>query len=104
MRQISVALRIFQPAEAAILMGDFNQGPDSEAVQQVLAYRMASVHIHPSTHLLTFHGYTEHVKGKPIDYIFHTGDLTLLESKIDRFKPSFGFLSDHYPIIAKFKW
>jgi endonuclease/exonuclease/phosphatase family metal-dependent hydrolase len=104
LRQISIALKIFQPGETAIVTGDFNQGPDSEAVHQVLAYGMSSVYVHPSSHHLTFHGYTEHVKGNPIDYIFHSADLTLVETKIDRFKPSFGYLSDHYPIIAKWKW
>jgi endonuclease/exonuclease/phosphatase family metal-dependent hydrolase len=52
---------------------------------------------------LTAHSFEGGDEGEPIDYIFVTPDIEVLETSVDRRRINGGYPSDHYPIIAKIR-
>lgn len=84
-----------------ILMGDLNEEPDQPGVtllrQSLLDAYMASAQ--PVGR--TFHEYEGGVEGEPIDYIFVTPDIRLVETVVHRQQVDGGYPSDHYPVSAR---
>jgi endonuclease/exonuclease/phosphatase family metal-dependent hydrolase len=85
-----------------ILTGDFNQHPNQLAIQ-FLESKFETIYRNQSDYKLTFHGYSSLKDGLPIDYIFYTHDLELINFKINQRQPKDQYLSDHYPLEAQFK-
>ena len=97
----------------AILMGDLNSYPynnpirflrgelEIEGRQTVLkdGYTALSGEIG-----LTAHDFEGGAEGEPIDYIFVTPDVNVVDISVDRRQIDGKYPSDHYPIIAKLQW
>ena len=49
----------------------------------------------------SYHGFTGKTRGKPIDYIFTSRDLTLRQVELRREGNEGQFPSDHYPVVAQ---
>ena len=49
----------------------------------------------------SYHGFTGKTRGKPIDYIFTSRDLTLRQVELRREGNEGQFPSDHYPVVAR---
>ncbi len=93
-----------------ILTGDFNSETDNEVVEFLRgkttidgvcpdirdAYTVLDGEIGT-----TFHDFTGKIEGEPIDYIFVTPDITVLNVKVDRRKIDGIYPSDHYPVISE---
>jgi endonuclease/exonuclease/phosphatase family metal-dependent hydrolase len=86
----------------SILMGDFNDYPNSETVifcekemQFVNAYSIMAQEEYVRK---TFHDFEGGDEGEPIDYIFVSKDVKLLGVEIIRTKINGLYPSDHYPL------
>jgi len=86
----------------AILTGDMNSIPSSHVIQflrgkreLVDAYQCLKEEVGA-----TFHNFLGGEEGEPIDYIFVTKDIKVLDTIVDRSEMNGAFPSDHYPIIA----
>jgi len=81
----------------AILMGDFNCGPDNDVIEHV---RMMGLDV---THAVgkTFHDFDGGVEGYPIDYIVKSKAFTTIKSMIDHQTVNQRYPSDHYPVISE---
>ncbi|MCU9612685.1 endonuclease/exonuclease/phosphatase family protein [Caldibacillus lycopersici] len=93
-----------------ILMGDFNSTPENN----VIRFLHGTQPIHNVVTELrdayeklqgqlgsTYHAFEGVKDGEPIDYIFVTNNIQVLETKIDRDKIENSFPSDHYPVITR---
>ncbi|PLR99065.1 endonuclease/exonuclease/phosphatase family protein [Bacillus sp. T33-2] len=85
----------------AFLAGDFNANPDNNVIKflqskdiLVNAYSILQGEVG-----LTFHSFSGGTSGEPIDYIFSSKEVQLLNITVDRSKVYGGFPSDHYPVI-----
>ncbi|MCM3717727.1 endonuclease/exonuclease/phosphatase family protein [Fictibacillus phosphorivorans] len=85
-----------------ILMGDFNDTPNSEALaicEKEMRYTNAFTYINEDEKKRkTFHDFNGGIEGEPIDYIFASSDIMLSQSKIIRTKIQNRYPSDHYPV------
>lgn len=89
-----------------ILTGDFNVEPDHAVVRglEQAGYRNAySVLPDGAKPGLTFHDFRGGETGEPIDYIFTTPDVSVLEIEVDRNRYEDRYPSDHYPVCAVLK-
>jgi endonuclease/exonuclease/phosphatase family metal-dependent hydrolase len=97
----------------AILMGDLNSLPEQFPIRFLeeetklagagkawLANAYSSLH-EPAG--LTAHSFNGGDEGKPIDYIFVSPEVTIMEALVDRRQIDGGYPSDHYPIVAVLK-
>lgn len=84
-----------------ILVGDFNQNPDSQTIRY-LSSKYQNIYHEEDRISLTFHNFTNNTKGLPIDYFFYSHQLIDDSFEIVHHQESNFFLSDHYPLIAKF--
>lgn len=80
-----------------IILGDFNSYPESQTVS-FLSERYQSCFNAQQSPSLTFHGFSHHKDGKPIDYIFFDSSLKYQQTTIHHHTEDDMFLSDHYPI------
>jgi len=89
-----------------IITGDFNDVPES-SVFRCLSQTAASCYdvIPPSERgqLLTYHHFTDAVKGRPIDYLFAGKGIEIIETKIIRDRRPDVMPSDHYPALVTVK-
>lgn len=90
-----------------VLMGDFNDTPDSKTLLEIKRYADFDIYPTVPTHpissehgISTFHGFNGPYIGDPIDYIFITKDIKCLSYHIltDQFNGQ--DLSDHYPVMV----
>ncbi|MEH7305216.1 endonuclease/exonuclease/phosphatase family protein [Neobacillus drentensis] len=86
----------------SMLMGDLNDYPDSETVQfcekKMQLINAFSIMDHEEHVRKTFHDFEGGDEGEPIDYIFVSPDVKLLEAQIIRSKINGLYPSDHYPL------
>ena len=90
-----------------ILMGDFNGDRKSSPIRWINAsQRLILANASKSTYPRgTFNGFNDSLakRGPEIDFIFYSNQFHLLSSTIDYTQRGPGlFLSDHYPVIARF--
>jgi len=90
-----------------ILMGDFNGDRKSSPIRWINAsQRLILANASKSTYPRgTFNGFNDSLakRGPEIDFIFYSNQFLLLSSTIDYTQRGPGlFLSDHYPVIARF--
>lgn len=98
-------------AAPAVLLGDFNAPPGSEAIAQLERRHLASAYERdPGSGAAavggTFHQFQGDAKAgaEPIDYIFLSGEWTVLSITVDRNRYEGKFPSDHYPVVAALSW
>lgn len=84
-----------------ILVGDFNQNPDSKAINY-LTSKYKNIYEKKDRIGLTFHNFSNETKGLPIDYYFYSKQLKVIAFEIVHHQDQNFFLSDHYPLIAHF--
>ena len=96
-------------ADGVILMGDFNATPASR-VLRMLRDSDHRIFTHDSYTITlqkeplccrTYHGFSGKIAGRPIDYIFVSGDLRITDAVIDRGVYDNQYPSDHYPIVME---
>ncbi|MDD9269077.1 endonuclease/exonuclease/phosphatase family protein [Paenibacillus sp. GCM10023248] len=87
----------------AVLCGDFNCGPGSEAVRILHQAGMRSVYaVMDEPPGLTFHNFRGGEAGEPIDYIFISAQAGIVSAHVDRSLYGGGrYPSDHYPVCAR---
>ncbi len=92
-----------------ILMGDLNSKTNTEVVRFLRGNTKIggfSAELKDTYSILenigaTFHYFSGKIQGEPIDYIFVTSDLKIMDTKIDRRKIDGVYPSDHYPVIGE---
>jgi endonuclease/exonuclease/phosphatase family metal-dependent hydrolase len=100
-------LRRRQPADPALVMGDFNMGEDNPALAQLAASTDPSLQdtfraVQPDAQEVgTFHDFTGAMDGDKIDYIFATPEFQTLAASILRDHRDGRYPSDHFPILAR---
>ncbi|HVL90731.1 MAG TPA: endonuclease/exonuclease/phosphatase family protein [Actinomycetota bacterium] len=99
-----IAARVaLAPELAAVVMGDFNEPEDSEALDLLRASGLRDTFrvLHPAeTNVQTVHQYTELPGTYKIDYVMCDARWTVHAAEIVR-RPAGGRLpSDHYPVVA----
>ncbi|MEO3946476.1 endonuclease/exonuclease/phosphatase family protein [Gorillibacterium sp. CAU 1737] len=92
-----------------VLTGDFNVEPDNIVIRglEAAGYRNA-YSILPAGDTdqvpgMTFHDFQGGERGRPIDYIFSSPDLTVEAVQVDRSYYDGRYPSDHYPVCAQLK-
>lgn len=95
----------------AVLMGDFNAKPRSEAIRALceqfgLLSAYSACPGGAETVGATYHGFRGGGrKGSPIDYIFACGASCTFEQPVVDRNPYLGaYPSDHYPVVADMTW
>lgn len=98
--------------EPIILTGDFNSHPWDLVVQflkgikqinrDTIEMKDAFDQI-PAKTGSTYHGFSGGEEGDPIDYIFCSSEVEILETIVDRSAIDGSYPSDHYPVISKLK-
>ena len=107
-----ISTRYQQAPGPVLLMGDFNATPTSQTLRRWIA-----ADLEQSAGLMrdsywsilqrgdevgrSYHGFTGKTRGKPIDYIFTSRDLTLRQVELRREGNEGQFPSDHYPVVAR---
>ncbi len=80
-----------------MITGDFNQYPDSRTIS-FLKESHQTLYDAMEVPPLTFHGFSDQIKGQPIDYIFLSDAWVIEGSNVHHHKKESIYLSDHYPI------
>ncbi|ASK62218.1 endonuclease [Virgibacillus phasianinus] len=92
-----------------ILTGDLNAGPENKTIQFLHGLdtieRQSANLIDAFSVLMhapgaTFHDFRGGKEGQPIDYIYTSLGVKILETKVDRSIIDGGYPSDHYPVTA----
>jgi endonuclease/exonuclease/phosphatase family metal-dependent hydrolase len=87
-----------------ILMGDFNDSPKSDVVQflenKIKLLNINSIMKAEEHERNTFHDFEGGYEGEPIDYIFTSPNIKLLEATIITTKINGLYPSDHYPLTV----
>ncbi len=102
---ISKWMSEYQDTHHVILMGDFNTHNESVAVQTFLSQntRLKSIYdlydLKPHNTIHSGFGH-QNYKSKPIDYIFISDTLEIVDAKIIHGKVNGVYPSDHYPVIC----
>ncbi len=100
-------LRRRQPADPALVMGDFNMGEDNPALAQLLTAETPQLRdtfraVHPAAQDVgTFHEFTGQTDGDKIDYILATPEFQPLAAHILHDRWDGRYPSDHFPILAQ---
>lgn len=84
-----------------ILTGDFNSTPDSEPITFLRSKLVDALFSQGKGDLGTFHRFSGEAGVEPIDYIFCTQDITILDAHVLDQKVDGIWPSDHFPILAK---
>ncbi|WP_239616063.1 endonuclease/exonuclease/phosphatase family protein [Cohnella mopanensis] len=84
-----------------LLTGDFNSFPENPAIVTLRQNLIDAYLAHPEPIGRTFHDFEGGVEGEPIDYLFFTRDVALLETTVYRDEYEGKYPSDHYPISAQ---
>jgi len=87
-----------------VLTGDFNATPNEELLEPILRYMNSSHQKAPITDSIgSTNGFGTEPPGKIIDYIFYRN---LISLKYQTLIKNYGipYISDHYPVIADFKY
>lgn len=99
--------KVIEPDHRLILMGDYNDSPDSETRQVVSAtfphlqdaWRLFN-HVEETSH----HGFNSEINaGSRIDWILVDQKTKIVDSFLDKSHRGDVYPSDHYPVIAKIK-
>ena len=107
-RMIRKAVDREGPGLPALLMGDFNTGPDSPCRQALTGparsngrcrFRSVFTAPYPGTH----HGFTGTATGDQIDWILYSGRLKPTGCRIIRDTFDGRYPSDHFPVYAEFE-
>lgn len=93
----------FDKQVGILIAGDFNQKLSSKTIKY-LSSHYESVYNDRNNVGLTFNGFSSDTKGEPIDHIFYSNKLKLASFNIVHNKTQGFFLSDHYPIFARFNF
>lgn len=94
-----------RPSLPAVVMGDFNCGPDSKAVSILThAGRFVGARLDQGPHG-TYNGFNpSHTNGEMIDHVFASPEWEVLDVLIDRsLTPEGRPPSDHFPVIARLR-
>lgn len=92
--------------ETVVFAGDFNTTPTHGYINTLLESEIiynSYNHLEDKENSLTIHNFTGEIKGEPIDYIFATKDLKILNSEIIRYQKEGIFSSDHYHVLVDFE-
>jgi endonuclease/exonuclease/phosphatase family metal-dependent hydrolase len=105
-----ITAHIMEHSLPIILMGDFNSRPAElpirffrgEIAQQGLQTWLKDAYSVRSGSIgRTAHDFKGSEFGEPIDYIFVSPDVEILEAVVDRRQVKGGYPSDHYPVVAQ---
>jgi len=80
-----------------IFTGDLNVEPDNEVIDILEKADLVRLH----TEGKTFHDFKGGIPGEPIDYIFTSKQVKVLNIKVDRRNFDGKYPSDHYPLVAE---
>lgn len=83
-----------------ILTGDFNCYPDSSPILFLRSKLVDTLSTRGQSSPGTFHGFRGAAGPEPIDYIFCTPDITVLEAQVLDEKVEGVWPSDHHPLFA----
>lgn len=92
-----------------ILTGDLNATPENRTIQflrgtefieEQRADLIDAYSVLKHSPGATFHDFKGGSDGEPIDYIYTSRDVNVLETKVDRSIIDGGYTSDHYPVMA----
>lgn len=111
LRLIAEHIKARPAKEPCILTGDFNAGPGSGAIKALDAFDMQYGLFSGDSYRVfvnaknqrTYHGFGGKTAGKPVDYIFASKAVEILEARILQEKYGGRYPSDHFPIIMKIK-
>ncbi|MBD0378793.1 endonuclease/exonuclease/phosphatase family protein [Paenibacillus sedimenti] len=99
----------------AVLMGDMNSFPEHQPIRFLeeeakieggidgMPWLTNAYTVLPASAGLTAHNFHGGDEGKPIDYIFVSPEISVMECLVDRRQIDGGYPSDHYPIVARLK-
>lgn len=93
---------IADTGDPVVLTGDFNAGESNPAITILTetltdTFRVSNP---DATDVGTFHGFTDELQPKKIDYVFTTPDITTTSATIHRPRPDGRYLTDHEPVSA----
>src|SRR5699024_67486 len=83
-----------------VLMGDFNCEFDNEVITQLEESNLERA----QTAGRTFHNFMGGSYGEPIDYIFFSDQLQMIDAGVDQRAFNGKFPSDHYPVIGNLEF
>jgi endonuclease/exonuclease/phosphatase family metal-dependent hydrolase len=99
----------------SLLTGDFNAMPESDVIRffrgeiQIEEKKSNLIDCYSilseknENKLGTYHAFTGKTKGGPIDYIFATPSISIMDTKIIKKTVEGKYPSDHFPVIARLK-
>ncbi|MFD0961719.1 endonuclease/exonuclease/phosphatase family protein [Paenibacillus chungangensis] len=85
----------------AVVTGDFNCYPDNPAIALLKNQLNDAYDILGEPVGRTFHEFAGGIEGEPIDYIFTSEDMAILETIVYRDEQDGAYPSDHYPIASR---
>ncbi len=93
---------ITDSGDPVVLTGDFNAGESNAAITTLTdtltdTFRATNPE---ATDVGTFHGFSDELRPKKIDYVFTTPDITTVSATIHRPRPDGRYLTDHEPVSA----
>jgi len=84
-----------------LMTGDFNSFPGDPSIA-ALRHRLVDAYLTlPEPVGRTFHEFAGGIEGEPIDYLFFTPDVAVLETTVYRDAYDGKYPSDHYPVSAR---
>ncbi len=86
------------PDAPAVVVGDFNAGPDSEVVRVLEAAGLAMAL--PADAPGTNHDFTGRTDGRRIDHILVSAHWEVLDARVVTDRPGGRLPSDHWPVVA----
>ncbi len=92
--------------ETIIFTGDFNTTPKHGYINTLLKSDILDNsynHLEDKENSLTIHNFSGEIKGEPIDYIFATKDMKIVNCEIIRYQKKGVFSSDHYHVLVDFE-
>lgn len=100
-RQIDALVKVLDGSIPTIVMGDFNVLKEASPCRHLESFGMDNVIRRFALKGATYHNFTDHLEGDPIDHLFVSHGLKAMHAWIDRSRPPQGYYSDHDPIVAK---
>lgn len=87
----------------AVLTGDFNAWPSNPAIVRLRSELFDAYRMHDGDVGLTAHSFHGGSGGQPIDYIFASEGVHVLEAQVIRDNVGGRYPSDHYPVLARMR-